>query len=258
MLHKLKGMPSEGDCVFCTVTKVQFHSVFVELDEYERKHGMIHISEISPGRIRNIRDYVKEGKVIICKVLRINRQRGHIDLSLRRVNENQRRAKVEERKQQTIAENIIQSYAEHNKLTVAKFFEEISRLLTKSGGTVYDAFEEVVEEDVSLTESGVAKEIAEELEKTIRERIKPKEVVIEGDITLHSYEENGVDIVCEAFKGALVVSEKQTIKTLGAGKYRVEIHAPNYKEAEEILKETLKIVESSVAKTDTEYKFERV
>jgi translation initiation factor 2 subunit 1 len=112
MLFQKQGMPQEGDVVFCTVTKVQYHSVFARLDEYDRKSGMIHISEVSPGRIRNINDYVKEGKVVICKVLRINESRGHIDLSLRRVNENQRRAKVEERKHQVIAENILQSYAQ--------------------------------------------------------------------------------------------------------------------------------------------------
>ena len=100
MLHKKKGFPNEGDILFCTITKVQYNSVFVTLDEYENKSGMIHISEISPGRIRNIRDYVKEGKVIICKVLRVKKDRGHIDLSLRRVNESQRREKVEARKQE--------------------------------------------------------------------------------------------------------------------------------------------------------------
>ena len=53
-----------------TVTKIEYHSVFVELDEYG-KTALIHISEISPGRIRNIRDFVKvEDKKIVCKVLK--------------------------------------------------------------------------------------------------------------------------------------------------------------------------------------------
>src|SRR3989338_5359313 len=81
MLLKKEGFPEEDELVMCTVTQVQFHSVFVILDEYD-KGGMIHISEVSPGRIRNIRDFVREGKKVVCKVLRVNKEKGHIDLSL--------------------------------------------------------------------------------------------------------------------------------------------------------------------------------
>ena len=64
MLLKKEGFPEEDELVMCTITKVQFHSVFAQLDEYD-KGGMIHISEVSPGRIRNIRDFVKEGKKVV-------------------------------------------------------------------------------------------------------------------------------------------------------------------------------------------------
>ena len=99
MLLKKEGFPEEGELVMCTVTNVQYHSVFVRLEEYG-KSGMIHISEVSPGRIRNIRDFVKEGKKVICKVLRINLERGHIDLSLRRVSEAQKRNKANDLKKE--------------------------------------------------------------------------------------------------------------------------------------------------------------
>ena len=95
MLYRRIGFPEDGELVLCTVTKVQSHSVFVRLDEFD-KGGMIHISEVSPGRIRNIRDFVKEDKIIVCQVLRVSRERGYIDLSLRRVNDNQKRKKLEE------------------------------------------------------------------------------------------------------------------------------------------------------------------
>ncbi|TAL53018.1 MAG: S1 RNA-binding domain-containing protein, partial [Nanoarchaeota archaeon] len=97
MLLQKKGFPPESELVLCTVTNVQGHSVFVKIEDYGIS-GMIHISEVAPGRIRNIRDYVKEGKLIVCKVLRVNKERGHVDLSLRRVTESQKRAKIADRK----------------------------------------------------------------------------------------------------------------------------------------------------------------
>ena len=112
MLHKREGFPEEDEIVMCTVTKIFPHSVFVNIDEFGRT-GVIHISEISPGRIRNIRDFVKQDKKIICKILRINKERGHIDLSLRRVNDAQRRNKSNEIKQEQLAEKILEFVAKN-------------------------------------------------------------------------------------------------------------------------------------------------
>ena len=130
MLLTKKGFPEEDELVMCTVTKVQFHSVFVNLDEYGES-GMIHISEVSPGRIRNIRDFVKEGKKVVCKVLRVNEDKGHIDLSLRRVTETQRRTKVDEIKQQQKAEKILEFVAKDLNLDTKKLLEEITENISK-------------------------------------------------------------------------------------------------------------------------------
>ncbi len=258
MLFVKKGMPSEGECVFCTVTKVQYHSVFASLDEYERKSGMIHISEISPGRIRNINDYVKEGKVVICKILRINKERGHIDLSLRRVNESQRRAKVEERKQQIIAENIVQSYAQLHKLDVKRTYLDISKLLLESYSTLYAAFEDVVENDVSLAGNGLDKTLAQELEGIIRERIKPKQVSIVATLSLESYESNGVEIINDVMKKVVKVNGEQLkVQFLGSGSFKCEIVTPDYTQAEQIYSDIEAVLKDSVS-GNTSYNLVRV
>ena len=104
---KKDEFPEEGELLLCTVTKIFGHSVFVNIEGFNRS-GMIHISEISPGRIRNLRDYVVEGKKIICTVLRIHKDKGHIDLSLRRVNDGQKRKKLEEIKQEQKSKKLIE------------------------------------------------------------------------------------------------------------------------------------------------------
>ena len=68
MFYKKQGIPEENEIVICTVKKILPHGVFVSIDEYKDKEGLIHISEISPGRVRNIRDFVEEGKKIVCKI----------------------------------------------------------------------------------------------------------------------------------------------------------------------------------------------
>ena len=100
MYYKKQGLPEEDEIVMCTVKKILPHSVFVSLDEYNNLEGMIHISEISPGRIRNLRDFVTEEKKIVCKILKVNKEKKQIDLSLRRVNQSQRINKSKEYKQE--------------------------------------------------------------------------------------------------------------------------------------------------------------
>lgn len=259
MLNIKKGFPEEGDIIFCTVTNVQYNSVFVKLDEFERKSGMIHISEISPGRIRNIRDYVKEGKVIICKVLRINRSRGHIDLSLRRVTEAQRREKVESRKQQTIAENILKSYALLNSKKLEDVYQPIADKILEHYDSLYSAFEDFVENEISLFESGIAKEEAKKIELIIQERIKPKQVVIIATLKVESYDENGVDIIKSLMSDLMKINDEQIdIHFLGSGKFKLTITAPDYADAEKLYSSFEKILEKHCDGDITSGSLERV
>ena len=71
-----------GDIVLCTVDKIAGTTVFVNING-ATEQGYISLSEIAPGRIRNIRDYVVPKKVIICKILKVSGRT--IELSLRRV-----------------------------------------------------------------------------------------------------------------------------------------------------------------------------
>ena len=86
-----EGWPEPGSLVVCTVTQVVDFGAFVSIDEYAGKQGLIHISEVASGWIKYIRDHVREGQKIVCKVLNVDTSRLHIDLSLKVVNELQRR-----------------------------------------------------------------------------------------------------------------------------------------------------------------------
>lgn len=240
MLFVKQGYPEEDDLVMCTVTKVHFHSVFVKLDEYD-KGGMIHISEVSPGRIRNIRDFVKEGKKIVCKVLKVNAEKGYIDLSLRRVNDMQRRSKIDEIKQQQKAEKILEFVAKQIKIDVKEAYNEVAEKIKDT--SLYNFFEQVVSDNSILEKSGISKKIAEPLLEIIKQRIKEAHVEVRGTLSLVSYAPDGVELVKESLKRADDISKKAEIKYMGAGKYSVYVKSPDYKEAEKIIN---KIAETAI------------
>jgi small subunit ribosomal protein S1 len=74
-----------GHLVSGKVTNITDFGVFVDLGGVE---GLIHISELSWGRVKNAADHVTIGDTVQVKVLQINEQSGRIALSLKRLQPN--------------------------------------------------------------------------------------------------------------------------------------------------------------------------
>lgn len=68
------------DIVKVTVTGVQKYGAFVSSEEYD---GLIHISEISYGFVKNVNDYVKVGDKIYAEVVDIDEEDNHLKLSIK-------------------------------------------------------------------------------------------------------------------------------------------------------------------------------
>jgi len=244
MYYRREGLPEENELVLCTVTNVQYNSVFCKLDEYNNS-GMIHISEVSPGRIRNIRDYVQEGKKIVCKILRVDEEKGHIDLSLRRVTENQRRAKQAEIKQQQKAEKLLEYFTKENKLEFKKFYTTLTKKLFEEYEYLHQAFDDVVTGELNLKKYGV--EHAELLTELLKDKINPPMVEIKGSLAVKTYHKDGV----EAIKKALIAAREThknniDIRYLGNGKYRLIVQAEDYDLAEPILEDAVSAVQKII------------
>ena len=235
MLLKKKGFPAEDELVLSTVSNIHFHSVFAKLDEYENKTGLIHISEISPGRIRNIRDFVVEGKKIVCKVLRVDKKTGHIDLSLRRVNDNQKRLKINEIKQEQKSEKIIEQVAKNNNLDPVQLYEQLTEKIFKKFDDLTSCFKEVVKKDTVFEKLEIEKEIATQLTEIIKVRFKEEDVVIGGLLKVVSYDVDGIEIVKKALQELEKLSKSIDIRYAGGGSYKIEVTSKKYKEAEKIL-----------------------
>lgn len=239
MFYRRKGFPQEDEFVLCTVTKIHHNSVFVFLDEYG-KYGLIHISEIAPGRIRNIRDYVTKGKKIVCKVLRVNEARGYIDLSLRRVNESQRRAKINEIKQEQRAEKIVELVALRNKLDAQEVYSIIAHKVFEQLGYefLHEYFQDYVK-GVAKLEFALPAKVLDDLKRFIKLRIKLPEVRIKGIISLSFLDPDGLEKVKKSLFEARRVVSNIEIRYLGSGRYSAEIKAPDFKSGEKIFEKAM-------------------
>lgn len=256
MFYKKKGYPEENEIVLCTVKRILYHSVFVALDEYENQEGMIHISEISPGRIRNLRDFVKEEKRIVCKVLSVNREKNQIDLSLRRVGTSTMIQKLTDLKHEEKAEKFLEIIGKGLKINLKGMYEKVGFQAVKEYGSLYKFLQEAVLDKELIIKLCNEPKLVDAIYDFIKDKIKPQEVIVGGTFKIILNNENGIEII----RSALIKYTKEsgvTITYLGAPKYKVEVTSNDYKTAETTLKKIVIGVTKDIEKSKGSIIFEK-
>lgn len=113
---------------------------YVKLLEYDNIDGMILLSELSRRRIRSIQKLIRVGRNEVVVVLRVDKEKGYIDLSKRRVSPEDI-VKCEERfnKGKMVA-SIMRHVAEKTKTPMETLYQDIGWPLNKKYGHAVDAF----------------------------------------------------------------------------------------------------------------------
>jgi len=72
-----------NDIIEVTVTGIQKYGAFVSIDD--KYDGLIHISEISSGYVKNINDYIKIKDKIFAQVVDIDEENSKFKLSIKNI-----------------------------------------------------------------------------------------------------------------------------------------------------------------------------
>jgi translation initiation factor 2 subunit 1 len=257
---KKKDYPDEGEFVIGTVNKVQNYGAFVTLDEYPDREGFIHIAEIASGWVKRIRNHIKDKQKVVCKVINIDPKKGHVDLSLKRVNDHQKRAKIKEWKNNKKATRLMNSLAEELKASVETLYHDFGEQLIEKYGSLYEAFEETAYDPESLKEEGFAGDWIEPFKKIAKENIAIQFVEIKGYLDIRSWDENGIEFIRKALLKAEESEYEDVaieIHYIGAPHYSIIVKAPDYKIAEDELKKAVSRAENILNSQNGELVFHR-
>lgn len=241
---KAREYPNVGDFVVCSVKNVTDVGAFVTLDEYENKEGFIHISEVASGWVKYIRDYVREGRKVVCKVLNVSKSRGHVDLSLKQVNEHQRKEKIQSWKNEQKAENLLQITA--RKMGNESLYIGWKAQLLNIFDSLYEALEACTLDEKILVKSGLKGDWVDRIVSVAKESIIPLQVTIKGVFEITCFKSDGIVHIREALKKCEELDSGIKIQHIGAPKYRIEIKSLDYKNAEAKLKKAINVVTNSL------------
>jgi len=257
----VQSMPDDGELVLATVREITAHGVYVTLDEYGRLPAFLHISEIATGWVRDIERYAKPGQKIVLKVIRINRGRKEIDLSLRQVSGEERRAKVIEVKKTEKAETIVDALKiklDNNDAALRTITDTILNVYD----TLYDGFEDIARRGPKALQKleGLDAQTGALLEEVTKDKIAIPIVEVRGVMDIRVKTSNGIEVIKSALRyGEEVKTSGAQVKVtyLGTPRYRLIVKAENYKVAERGLQSALERIKTTLEKNKGKFNFTR-
>jgi len=197
--------PEVEDVVIVEVKQIADMGAYVQLLEYNNAEGMILLSELSRRRIRSINKLIKVGRNEVVVVLRVDREKGYIDLSKRRVSpEDVARHEIKYSKAKAV-HSIMRHCAETLETDLTPLYESIAWPLAKKFGHAYDAFAKAITDEQEVF-AGItmAQQVREILMTQIKRRLSPQAIKVRSDFEVTCFSYEGID----AIKAALFAGEE--------------------------------------------------
>ncbi|KAF4450907.1 translation initiation factor 2 subunit 1 [Fusarium austroafricanum] len=203
--------PEIDSFVMVNVKQIAEMGAYVKLLEYDNIDGMILLSELSRRRIRSIQKLIRVGRNEVVVVLRVDKEKGYIDLSKRRVSPEDI-VKCEERYNKSkMVHSIMVHLAKNTNIPIEELYQAIAWPLNKRYGHAIDAFK------LSITNPEVWNDITfpsdaarEELKTYIGKRLTPQPTKIRADIEVTCFGYEGIDAVKTALRTAEAHSTEDT------------------------------------------------
>jgi translation initiation factor 2 subunit 1 len=250
MVFRRKDYPESGEYVIATAVKLEGHGVYVNLDEYG-KGGYVPIGEVASTWVKNIRDFVKEGQKLVLKVIRVDDRKGHVDLSIRKVTEREKKDKLIQYKKSKKAEKLLESAAKSLNIEYDEAVSTVGIPLEDHFGDLYSALEAASAKGASaISAVGIPENWAKALYEISKDHVEPPVVQVSGVIQISSTKAKGVEDIKKAIVEGKKASAGQEVKTkityVGAPRYRIVVTAKDYKTAEDTMKHAVDAITTKI------------
>jgi len=256
-----KEFPEVGDLVMVKVSRIDELGVYGALLEYCNREGMLMISELSSRRVRSIYKLVRIGKVYTLVVLGVNRNKGFIDLSKKRLDATpEERLKYDNRYNNAKALNSIISYVASRTQADPKMTScSMEDLYKMFGFEMLDQYETgnnlfklaAKNPDQFLERIKIPEDIRELVISNLRRKLTPQVVKIRADVGVTCEAGAGIDAIKEAFNAALETSSEEypiKITLIGTPLYMVVCSTLDKEEGIIRVKKAIKIIQEEIEK----------
>jgi len=210
--------PEIDEVVMVKVKSIAEMGAYVSLLEYNDIEGMILLSELSRRRIRSIGKLIKVGRIEPVMVLRVDEDKGYIDLSKRRVSPEDI-AECEDRYNRSkMVHSIMRHAADTTGTDLERLYEAVGWPLYRKYGHAFEAFKYMVSSaDTFFAEllkeggEGAAEVLTDEVKtalmRDIRRRMTPVPLKLRADVEMTCFQYDGVLHLQEAMRAGAAAGD---------------------------------------------------
>lgn len=229
---------------------------YVHLLEYNNIEGMILLSELSRRRIRSINKLIRVGRTEPVVVIRVDREKGYIDLSKRRVSPEDIERCTEIFSKAKAVNSILRHVAS---ILGYKTNEELEALYqktawhfeakTKKKGSSYDFFKQAVQDPSMLDECGLDENTKTTLLENIQQKLTQQAVKIRADIAVTCYTYEGIDAIKEALRAGIAVGTEEVpirINLIAPPLYVMTTSTPEKQDGLKLMEEACEAIKNKI------------
>jgi len=270
--------PEVDDLVMVQVKQIQEMGAYVKLLEYDNIEGMILLSELSRRRIRSIQKLIRVGRNEVVVVLRVDKEKGYIDLSKRRVTAEEKEKCEDRFNQSRQVASVLREVA--SKLTEADFnttqtsdnqfaapasvnteeekleklYELVAWPLASQYGHPYNAFKAILAEPEKVFSSlpvHPSEAVVRQLKSTILRKLAPKATRAHAKVDVTCLTRAGIDAIKRALRaGEKVGTEAVPIKArvIAPPRYMLETNTMDGSIAVDKLERAIEAIQAAIEK----------
>ncbi|CAK9811230.1 Eukaryotic translation initiation factor 2 subunit 1 [Anthophora plagiata] len=249
--------PEVEDVVMVNVRSIAEMGAYVHLLEYNNIEGMILLSELSRRRIRSINKLIRVGKTEPVVVIRVDKEKGYIDLSKRRVSTEDVEKCTERYAKAKAVNSILRYVAELLHYDSDDQLEELyqktawhfEQKYKKQKASAYDFFKQSVLDPSILAECGLDEHTKEVLLNNIKRKLTSQAVKIRADVEVACYGYEGIDAVKAALKTGLALSTDELpikINLIAPPLYVMTTSTPEKQDGLKALNDAIDVIQNKI------------
>lgn len=241
-------LPNMDDLVVVKVKSIEDFGAFVSLLEYNHIEGMIMSSEVSRKRIRSIHKHLRIGRQDVMQVLRVDKEKGYIDLSKKNVTDDN----VTECTEKYTKAKTVHSIMKHVSVSAKVPLRE---LLEKVAWKFYDEYDHALtglinlvknpELGASLDLDPVVKDI---LIKEVTHRLSERPVKVQAEVEVTCFTSEGIDAIKPSLIAGKVLPSGETVEIhlLSTPIYRLVYQCQTKQQGVDVLNESIEIIRKEI------------
>jgi translation initiation factor 2 alpha subunit (eIF-2alpha) len=233
-MAELRKEPRHGDLVIAVVSKITHFGAYCRLSEYGDIEAFLPIREVSSGWIKNIREHIHDGQKLVCFVNYVDREKGTIDISLKKVSTRDSKEKI---RSYNLERRLGALFSQTLKITGdTKGKDALSGLLISEFGSYTKFMENAVSGTAAFSQSKLPTSVKDAFLRALEANRKQKQYIVAYIATITTYNtKSGAAELREIMRD--IKGHGIGVTYIAAPKYRLVSEGKDYADAEEKINE---------------------